>query len=181
MPGLTVTEKEHWKERIAKRIDKKIETVLAAEPNLIERVQREARERALESLGLADLNRQREAQAQQREAADKQEKRITKSILAHLRGVPVEDVEDIYYQQDAEIDRTIQRRQVVHEEELLAENETGKRILLLREEKDNLLDTVWLATSPTQLKQLWTKVAELLGDTPTQLERDALAIVPVEE
>jgi hypothetical protein len=29
------------------------------------------------------------------------------------------------------------------------------------------------------VKDLWSKVAELLGDEPTQLERDALAIPPV--
>ena len=56
------------------------------------------------------------------------------------------------------------------------ECETGRQILRLREEKENLLDTIWLATSPSQLKTLWTKVAELLGTAATQLERDALAI-----
>jgi hypothetical protein len=43
-------------------------------------------------------------------------------------------------------------------------------------EKENLLDTIWLATSTSQLKTLWTKVSDLLGSAPTQLERDALAI-----
>lgn len=37
---------------------------------------------------------------------------------------------------------------------------------------------IWLATSPTQVRQLWTKVAELLGEEPTQLEREALPIRP---
>ena len=73
------------------------------------------------------------------------------------------------------------RRQAVHEDELLAEGEIGQRIMKLREEKDNLLDTVWLATSPKQIKELWSKVADLLGDDQTQLQRDALAIVPAEE
>ena len=39
-------------------------------------------------------------------------------------------------------------------------------------------DVVWLATSGTELGQLWSKVTALLGDQPTQLERDALAIPP---
>ncbi len=30
--GLTVTEKEHWKDRIARRIDKRIEAIFAEEP-----------------------------------------------------------------------------------------------------------------------------------------------------
>jgi hypothetical protein len=35
-----------------------------------------------------------------------------------------------------------------------------------------------LATSSTQIRTLWTKVAELLGDESTLLEREALAIEP---
>jgi hypothetical protein len=36
-----------------------------------------------------------------------------------------------------------------------------------------------LATSPKQIKDLWSKVAELLGDETTQLQRDAMAIAPL--
>jgi hypothetical protein len=32
-----------------------------------------------------------------------------------------------------------------------------------------------------QIRQLWSKVCELLGHEPTELEREALAIPPVEE
>ena len=42
MPSLTVTEKNHWKERIARRIEKRVEMLLAAEPNLMDRSHREA-------------------------------------------------------------------------------------------------------------------------------------------
>jgi hypothetical protein len=62
---------------------------------------------------------------------------------------------------------------------LLAENETGRKIVELRREKENLLDTVWLATGCAQIKVLWYKVAELLGHPQTQLQVEAPAIVPV--
>ena len=52
--SLTVAEKQHWKERIARRIEKKIETLLAADPNLMDRIHRDARQRALQSLGLSE-------------------------------------------------------------------------------------------------------------------------------
>jgi hypothetical protein len=64
---------------------------------------------------------------------------------------------------------------------MLADDPIGREIAKLESEKDSLLDTIWLATSPTQIRQLWTKVGELLGDEPTTLERDALAIEPVKE
>ena len=178
MPGLTVTEKEHWKDRIGKRIEKKIEAVSAEDPNLLDRVHREARERALASLGLSEMQQELDGVEQQKSALDKRERQIQRAMLAHVRGV----LDDYHsYRYDHEVDNAVNRRQAVHEDELLAEGEIGQRILKLREEKDNLLDTVWLATSPKQIKELWSKVADLLGDDQTQLQRDALAIVPAEE
>ena len=103
-------------------------------------------------------------------------------MLAHVRGVPVDDLEDTCYgyHREEEVKSAVAKRQKVHEDELLGECDTGREILRLRQEQENLLDTVWLATSPVQLKTLWTKVGELLGTEPTQLERDALAIVPLD-
>jgi hypothetical protein len=179
VPGLTVTEKQHWKDRIARRIDKRIEAIAAQDPNLLERVKREARQRALDSLGLAPHQAQIDEIEEQEEALTKRKKQAQRAMLAQLRGVPPEDLNDYYYHHDSEVEAAIAKRQAVHEDELLAENERGRKILQLRQEKDDLLDTVWLATSGIQIKQLWAKVAELLGDDSTQLQCDALAIEPV--
>jgi len=178
---LTVTEKEHWKDRISRRIDKRIEAIHAEGPNLKDRIQRDARQRALESLGLAEMQTERDEIAKQKEALEKRERKIRRQMLAHVRGVPVDDVDDVHpYGCNAEVNGAINRRQDVCEDELLAECDRGKQILRLREEKENLLDTVWLATSSTQVKELWGKVTELLGSQPTQLESDALGIVPAD-
>jgi hypothetical protein len=67
------------------------------------------------------------------------------------------------------------------EADILAESDLGRRVVSLREEKENLLDTVWLATSSTQIKQLWEKVNELLEIRPTALEEKALKIAPPPE
>ena len=64
---------------------------------------------------------------------------------------------------------------------MLADDSIGREIARPESEKDRLLDTVRLAASPTQIKQLRTRVGELLGDEPTTLERDALAIEPAKE
>ena len=182
MAGLTVTEKEHWKERIKRCIDKRIEAISAEDPNLFDRVRREARQRALDSLGLAEMQSELDTVQNEKDALEKRADRIGKAMLAHVRGVPVEDIDDFYgYHRQHEVSGAVDRRQQVHEDELLAEDETGRRILQLRQEKDNLLDTVWLATSPAHIRTLWLKVVELLGDEQTQLQRDALAIEPVED
>jgi cysteinyl-tRNA synthetase len=180
--SLTVAEKEHWKDRISKRIDKKVETLLAAEPNLMDRIHREARQRALQSLGLADWQHELDDIERQKDQLEKRSRRVLKAMLAHVQGVPTEDVEDTGYgyTRDQEIKSAVANRQKVHEDELLAECDTGREILRLRREQEDLLDTVWLATSAAALKALWSKVNELLGTEPTRLERDALAIAPVD-
>ena len=184
MPGLTVTEKTHWRDRIAARIDRRIEAIIAEDPGLMDRVQAEARRRALRSLGLDELQAELDAVVEERKALDRREKRAQKAMIARLQGIPAEEVSDsaIYsYHFQQTVGAAGRKRQAVHEEQLLGEQDRGRRILGLRAEKDRLLDTVWLATSPAQIRTLWSKVSELLGEQPTALEREALAIEPIKE
>jgi hypothetical protein len=96
--------------------------------------------------------------------------------------VPVDQLTVTYYgYQHNEVSNAIDRRQAVHEDELLAEDPQGQEILRLRQEKENLLDTVWLTTSGQQIKELWKKVVDLLGDEQTQLQKEALALAPKSE
>ena len=181
MPGLTVSEKNHWKDRLSKRIDKRLDAIAAEDPNLLDRVKRQARERAMASLNLADLQVEIDEIERQEETLDKRKSLLNRTMLARVRNVPLETIDqhfsNSYY--NNEVENAIKSRQTVHEDKLLAESAVGKRILDLRSERENLLDTVWLAASSKQIKELWAKVAELLGDEQTQLQRDALAIEPV--
>lgn len=52
----------------------------------------------------------------------------------------------------------------------------GQKILRLQDEPEELLDTVWLATSSIQIKELWSRVSKLLDQPPTGLQREALDI-----
>jgi hypothetical protein len=151
MPGLTVSEKNHWRDRISARIDRRIEAILAEDPGLMDRIQGEARRRALSSLGLDELQAELDAIGEERKALDRREKRAQKAMIARIQGIPAEEVSDnatysYHFQQT--VSDAAKRRQVVHEDQLLGEQERGRRILGLRAEKDSLLDTVWLATSP---------------------------------
>ena len=180
MSGLTVTEKEHWKKRIARRIDKRIEAITAEDPNFFERIERDARQRALESLDLAEYQKELDEIKQQTKTLEEREKQLHKKMLAKVRGIGADDLDNYYsYRHDSEVDNAVKRRKVVHKDELLAESQLGQQVLHLRQERDELQDVVWLATSPKQVKALWEKVAELLGDEQTQLQKDALAIEPI--
>ncbi|CAN5909110.1 hypothetical protein BH23PLA1_BH23PLA1_42610 [soil metagenome] len=178
---LTVAEKTHWRDRIAARIERKVEALTAGDPGLFDRIKDEARIRALHSLGLAELQAELDLLAGDRKALDRRENLTRMRIVARLKGIPIEEVPSnaaIDYPFKQTLNVAVQKRQAVHEQELLADQELGRAVLRLRAEKENLLDVVWLAASPGQIKQLWTKVAELLGEEPTPLEREALAIEP---
>jgi hypothetical protein len=179
MANLTVAEKTHWRDRIQARIDRRIEAITAGEPGLMERVKHEARGRALQSLGLAGSQQELDKIAARRAELDRRDTQIRKEMLAAVRGVSVDDLDCYTRVHDhPEIKAAIAKRQVVHEEELLAGHELGRQVLKLRAERENLLNVIWLATSPGQVRQLWQKVAELLGEEPTHIEREAMSIKP---
>ena len=176
MAGLTVAEKEHWKERIGKRIDRRIEALTAEDPNLMERVERAARKAALESLQLDALHAELDAIEEQEKQLGARSQAIQRQMLATVRGTPVDESTIFYGRQNSEVEKAVGRRQSVYEERLLADTDLGQRIIRLRQERENVLDTVWLATSGKEVRTLWSKVAELLGESPTHLQQDALAM-----
>jgi hypothetical protein len=102
-------------------------------------------------------------------------RRLGFSLVTEIRNEPgTEDICLVVL--DPEVNTAITNRTAVHEDELLAEHELGRQVLRLRDEKDRLLDTVGLACSSAQIKQLWSNVTRLLGDEPTELERQAISI-----
>ena len=109
-------------------------------------------------------------------------------MIAALKGIPAEEVSDnfaIRYGTElplpAEAFDAIAKRQSAHQERLLADDPVGRQVAGLEAEKDRLLDTIWLATSPAEIRALWSKVGALLGEEPTGLEREAMEIEPVVE
>jgi hypothetical protein len=188
MAGLSVTEKEFWKERIAARIERRVEAIKAQHPALFDRVKRAAHAEALRSLGLDECYIELEAVKDEEAALARRKKAAQRAMVATLRGVPIDEVSDsfsIRYGHELplphEADEAITRRQSAHQTQLLADDPIGCEIARLESERERLLDVVWLAISPSEIKQLWLKVGALLGDEPTRLEREALAIAPGKE
>jgi hypothetical protein len=185
MPSLTVAEKSFWKDRIAVRLTKHIEAIKAGDPSRFDRITRRARELALESLGLAGPHAELEAVRAEEAALARRKKAAQRALVAAVRGVPTEEVGGDFHVPygcdsgvPAEVARAIEQRQEAHAEALLAEDPLGRRVAELRAEKERLLDIVWLATSPAELRKLWSSVGALLGEEPSGLERAALAIEP---
>jgi len=182
--AISVAEKTHWRDRIAARIDRRIETLVARQdPVLLQRVSEEARHKAYESLGIQAQQQELEAIQKEKEEIERRERRLVAEQKAAINGTTVEQELERggYYRYDSDVDNAVKARAKALEADILAESDLGKQVLALREEKDNLLDTVWLATSSSQIKELWEQVNTLLEVTPTALEEKALQIEPVQD
>lgn len=184
MAGLTVADRTHWRDRIAKRIDQRIETLVAKQdPTLLQRVEKDARERSLKSLGIDAQQKEIDQLHKQKEEMEQRERRLWAEQRAVIKGTTVrEEMEHgTYYNPESEVEDAVRARARTMEDEILGESDLGRQVLALRAEKDNLLDTVWLATSTAQIKELWSHVNALLDLKPTALEDKALRIAPVQE
>ena len=181
--GLTLGEKSHWKDRIGKRIERRIETLVAKEdPTLLQRVKEQAHDKAYGSLGIQAQRQELEDLEKQKEKIEKRERRLEAEQRAILKGIPVEEeLGSGCYSYDSTVQNAVTARAAALETDILAESDVGKQVLALRDEKDNLLDTVWLATSSSQIKELWEQVNALLEVKPTALEKKALAISPAQD
>ena len=186
MAGLSVTEKAFWKERIAARIERRVEAIKARHPALFERIKRTAHAEALRSLGLEACSAELEAVRDEETALAQRGRQ--RARVAALRGVPMDEVSDSFsvrYGSELplphEAAEATTKRQSAHQAQLLADDPIGCEIARLEGKRERLLDVVWLATSPSEVKPLWWKVGVLLGDEPTRLEQEALAIAPQNE
>ncbi len=177
--SLTVTEKQHWKERIEKRIGRRIDALCAEEAGFMERIESAARERALESLGVGKLQKQMDRIDQQRDKLQVRKDNVEASIAEKVLGLSVRKARHGFSTRD--VSAAIEKQQAIHRDGVLAETPRGCEILELEVEQEHLLDTVWLATSSKQIKELWTKVDDKLGGQQTKLQREALAIEPIED
>lgn len=180
MTSITVREKEHWKERISRKIEQAIEAVYAKErPTFAEEVDQEARRQAAESLGLVELRQELEQLNETLTAIENQRTSLYRKMLASVLGQSVEEITQRIYSEPMEVRQAIQRRAAMYRHSILGKTEIGRQVLELEREKEELLDTVWLATSGTQIKLLWQKVAEILQQQPTPLQQEAI-VIPAE-
>jgi hypothetical protein len=117
----------------------------------------------LHSLGIEELEGQAAELERQEESSRLQRQQLYKSMVAQITGRRIEDV-SVPYGRPHEIQQAIEKRKLLHEEQLMEKDELGRRILAYRREKEELLDTVWLATSGKQIRQLWTAAIRSPGN-----------------
>lgn len=169
--ALTITEKNHWKDRIAQRIDKRIDQIKRANPKLFHGIAEKAKAEAIKNAKIGKhLVRIAEIE-QTRATLDDEKDSLINSAHRELFG----NVHSYSYNRRTEIDARIAEHQRQIEEELLKKDTVGREVAELRMEKENLLDTVWLATSPRQVTNLWDKALKLLGEQSTSFQKEILS------
>lgn len=173
MSRLTVTEKEHWKSRIEHRINRAIEKLEASDPDRISTLRADARARAIKTLGIAEMHLKRESIKASIKDLTNESDQLEVAIYEKLFG-PNKQCGYVYGRQ-SDIEIRIGKEANRIEEELLSKDKLGKQIVKLRVEKESLLDTVWLATSSQQVRELWNQVSVVLGDEPTALQTEILS------
>lgn len=188
--GLTIKEKDHWRERIGSRIRKRIEVLIASEePGFRKRIDDMARRQVFDSTGTTSLFDRLEEIETERESAEDEHQQLLKR-LDHEKEVIYRQAgqrfkvtnrgDRSYYGLETRVDYKLRELTEVKVRDLMQADPLGQKVLELESEQEALLDTVWLATSPSQIKELWSKLADLLEQTPTQLQKDALAIKPMD-
>lgn len=174
--GLNTTDKKEWQAMLGKRIDTAIERIWAAEPVLKDEIERQSLLDARESLGVTQIYADLDELEKQKKDLEQAKKRKEWELAAILLGKDPTVVESVGYYERNEMDSAVERRQVLTREELMQQHPEAKKVLELEAERDNLNETIWLATTVSQVKEFWTAVNERCQIEPRQLEEAALKI-----
>ena len=145
MSRLTLTEKEHWKERIERRVSKAISDLEAEAPTLMPSIRAQAEELAHQALGTLGFQQTLESLRRQIKTLEEERDQAERAMLLHALGPDA--LRRGEYNARHEFSALLSRHASRFEDEQLKDTPLGVKILKLRAEKDALLDTVWLATS----------------------------------
>ena len=181
--AITVKEKEHWKNRIAEKIERRIETLVATQqPSYLGEVDRKASEEAAGILNLSDVLTRKHTVRESIAKLKKQENQLQLEAASIVTGKPFDEFPRTHeWELNRMVEQAMEKAQRIAERNIMSQDELGRTILTLRDEQEELLDTVWLATSSTQIRELWKSVSNLLAEEPTALQEVALKTDPVND
>lgn len=177
MSRITVTEREHWQKRISRKIDKAIAALWDQDFKLGSKLRAKARKVVEERFGRQAFE-EHENLLKAQEAIVAQVNDSARSLLKILGH---EDVSKLgNYRLLGNLAEWIQKAVDREYRTALKEVPIGRQIIDLEREKEELHDTVWLATSSLQVKELWKRFSSVLEDQPTRMQLEAIEI-PLEQ
>ena len=178
---LTMKEKDHWKERIEQKIERRINHIVeATDRGYLDEVKKKSRERAIKKLGLTEIRKQQADIDSKIDELNRELDRLNRTSIATVTSLADEEIAKMHsWEIQSAISSAIQTAQTSEERIVMEGDELGRAVLKLRDEQEELLDTVWLATSTKEIRDLWQSVAELLDETPATLQVAAMKSVAV--
>lgn len=174
MSRISYSERTEWKSRIEKRFQAAIDNFKASTSLDWEQVNNQAKQKAHECLGISEWTKQvedieakiRELEAEKESIENAMYQRVLGETLspARYRG---------YY--SCRFLEVVQSRIDQMRHELLVEHSEGQQLVNLEKEKEAVLDTMLLASSSRELRLLWSRVTDALGESPTALQAQILS------
>lgn len=172
--AISISEKQHWKERIEKKIKLRIHSLKSQDPALFKEAEVVARTTAIDSLGISDDLDQIEQLKSQIETLENQKRDKGVSIIERLSGEPAMKGYYSEYEFRNSLDNLLKTHIQKKLKDFLQASPLGREVAKLESEKENLMDTIWLATSSRQMSDMWTKVLKLLAEESTAFQQEIL-------
>ena len=161
-----------WSDRIGSMFDQAIERLWFAEGKEMRRtVLEQAHQLALEQLGIWEEYRQwnekrREIERLQAEYVELEQRMWN---IAESHAGPFEH-------HSRNIDSIVGWKSKLAEREILRKHEFGRNVLRLKDERDNLFETILMAQTEEMMESVWIAVQAMLGEGLTPLQELVLKL-----
>lgn len=175
--ALSVTEKQHWKERIDEKIKRRIEALKSRNAAFFAEAETSAKQAAQEELGIHSELKDIKSMERKVEKLEVEIKERLSNAIQRITGKQP----DSYFARMSTVDSELKPHIQRCLNDLLAADPRGQEVLKLESEREQLLDTIWLATSPRQVRDMWAQVLKLLGEDSTEFQKEVLAAAQPED
>ena len=175
--ALSVTEKQHWKERIDEKIKRRIDSLKSRNAAYFAETESAAKQSATEELGIHSSIETVKSMEQKIEKLEGETKERLSQVIEKITGKRP----DSYFARMSTVDSELKPHIERCLNELLAADPRGQEVLKLESEREQLLDTIWLATSSRQVRDMWAEVLKLLGEDSSEFQKEVIAAAKPEE
>lgn len=167
--ALTITEKQHWKNRIESKLNQRISQLKGSDSDLLKQIRDEAKREVAASRNLGDdFGRLADSELEIKRLENEMD------LLVVQVCDKLFDEGDCHYTSLSKARERLTELEEEKAEELLLGHDLGCRITRLKEEKENLLDSILLAVDIRQVIDMWERVTALVTDQAIETDQESL-------
>jgi hypothetical protein len=173
MSRISYSERTEWKSRIEKRFQAAIDNLKASTSLDWEQVNDKAKQKAHECLGISKLIQRVEKLQDTVVQLEAEKEAIENAMYEQVLGEKISQARYRGYYSRRFLEVAQARINQIRQE-LLLEHPEGQQLVAFEREKEAVLDTILLASSSRELRLLWSRVTDALGESPTALQAQIL-------